>query len=209
MPCVPVVATERSAAGRDLAMGGAIVLALLLGALGVSSHDAARQGEVVRLVRVKPTDAEIRRLVIDGHQRSGTFRALMDELHQSNMIVTIQFGPCGNGRIRSCVSDVQTDGRQRFVRVKVDTRTTDDRLIATIAHELQHAVEIGRDPEVTTSDQALALYRKIALGSCGQGMSEKCETQAALDVEARVNDELARTPRIVAAIAEGRDEQRP
>ena len=176
-------------------MGGAIVLALLLGALGGSQGGSAAQGELVRLVRVKPADAEIRRLVVDGHLRSEVFRALMAELHQSNMIVTIQYGACGNGRIRSCVSDVQTDGRQRFVRVKVDTRTTDDRLIATIAHELQHAVEIARNPDVATSDAALALYRKIAVGACREALSEKCETQEALDVEARVNEELGRTPR--------------
>jgi hypothetical protein len=176
-------------------MAGAILVALLVGAIEGWLADVQQVDGPPRLVRVKPADAEIRRLVIDGHQRSVTFRALMNELHESNLMVTIQYGACGNGRIRSCVSDVQTDGRQRFVRVKVDTRTTDDRLIATIAHELQHAVEIAREPTVSTPEQTLALYRKIASGACRQGLSDRCETQAALDVEARVNDELARTPR--------------
>ena len=176
-------------------MAGAILVALLAGAINGWHAEVAQPEDAPRLVRVKPADAEIRRLVSEGHRRSATFRALMKELHESNLIVTIQYGACANGRIRSCVSDVQSDGRQRFVRVKVDSRTTDDRLIATIAHELQHAVEIARDPSVSTPEEALALYRKIALGACRQGTSDKCETQAALDIESRVNDELGRTPR--------------
>ena len=59
------------------------MLALLLGALGGSQAGSAAQSGLVRLVRVKPADAEIRRLVVDGHLRSEVFRALMAELHQS------------------------------------------------------------------------------------------------------------------------------
>ena len=77
----------------------------------------------------------------------------------------------------------------------VDLRASDDRLIATIAHELQHALEIARDPNVSTSEAALALYRRISFGGCRAGKSDRCETEAALDIEARVNDELGRTPR--------------
>jgi hypothetical protein len=174
-------------------MLGAIVVVLLLGAIDGGMAGASQ--DAPQLIRVRPADAEMRRLVVDGHRRSPTFRALIAELHQSNVMVTIQGGACAKGRIRSCVSDVQTDGRQRFVRVKVDFRTTDDRLIATIGHELQHAVEIAREPDVSTSEQVLSLYRRIAFGACGQGLSARCETEAALDVEARVKDELGRNPR--------------
>jgi uncharacterized protein YjaZ len=90
---------------------------------------------------------------------------------------------------------VEGDSRQRHIAVKVNTRTTDDRLIATIAHELHHALEIAREPEVTNSDQALALYRRIAMGRCGEGLDERCETEAALQIEAQVNEELARGSR--------------
>jgi hypothetical protein len=85
---------------------------------------------------------------------------------------------------------VAGDERQRHIRIKVDTRTTDDRLIATIAHELQHALEIAQRPEVTNSQQVLALYRTIGIGKCRQGLSELCETEAALQVETLVNTEL-------------------
>jgi hypothetical protein len=179
-----------------MALGSALLLVTLAGALTISTYVPASSSDApVRLIRVKPADAEIRRLVLDGARRSATFRALIDDIHTFNVIVVIQFGLCANGRIRSCVSHVEGDERQRHIRVKVNTRTTDDRLIATIAHELQHALEIAREPAVVNSEKALQLYRKIATGKCRQGLSEECETDAALQVEAKVSDELARTPR--------------
>jgi hypothetical protein len=147
------------------------------------------------LTRVKAADPEMRRLVLDGRSRSATFGTLLDELERSDAIVVVQFGECANGRIRSCVSNVSRDARLRFIRIKVSTRTTDDRLIATIAHELQHAVEIVRVPEVGSAAEALALYRRIATGRCRDGLSDRCETDAAIRLEALVNDELSRSPR--------------
>jgi hypothetical protein len=90
------------------------------------------------------------------------------------------------------VSHVDGNQQQRHIRILVNTRTTNDRLIATIAHELHHALEIAREPEVTTSLAALGLYRRIALGQCGKGLSEQCETDAALRTEALVLKELDR-----------------
>ena len=134
----------------------------------------------------------MRRLVLEGYSRSAAFSALVDELQRSNAIVVVQYGTCGNGRVRSCVSNVDGNTQQRHIRIKVNTRTTDDRLIATIAHELQHAAEIVRDPSATNAQQTLALYRRIATGTCREGLSDACETDAAVEIESRVNDELSR-----------------
>ena len=149
----------------------------------------------LQLIRLKPADPEIRRLVQDGYTRSDVFRTIVDELQRSNVIVVVQFGICASGRVRSCVSHVDGDARQRHIRIKVNTQTTNDRLIATIAHELQHAVEIAREVDVTNSEQALALYRRISTGRCAEGLSDLCETDAALAVERQVQQELKAVPR--------------
>lgn len=178
-------------------MAGALVVAVLFGALAVHQNTVPTVvDEAPRLVRVKPADAEMRRLVLSGHARSETFRALMNEIHRTNVVVVIQFGQCARGRVRSCVSHVEGDSRQRHIRIKLNTSATTNGLIATIAHELHHALEIAREPDVTNSDQALALYRRIALGRCGEGLDERCETEAALQVETQVNQELARGSRV-------------
>jgi hypothetical protein len=168
----------------------------LLATVLCASSAAHAQEDQLQLTRVKPADPEMRRLVLDGYARSASFSALVDELQRSNAIIVIQFGTCANGRVRSCVSNLDSDIRQRHIRIKVDTRTTDDRLIATIAHELYHATEITREPTATNSQQTLALYRRIATGKCRAGLSDGCETEAAIQLEARVNDELSRAASI-------------
>jgi hypothetical protein len=159
-------------------------------ALVLSVSPAIAQTASLALTRLKPADAEMRRLVLEGHAQSEAFRALVDEIQRSNVIVVVQFGFCANGRVRSCVSNVDEDANQRHIRIKVSTKTTDDRLIATIAHELQHAVEILRDPETVDGPSTLQLYRRIGTRDCRTGLTDKCETEAAVHIEARVNDEL-------------------
>lgn len=174
-----------------------LVVTMLVAALASPHQNAEGTLDETRpqLIRLKPANAEMRRLVIDGHQKSATFRSLVDEIHRSNAVVAVQFGLCANGRYRSCVSHVEGDDRQRHVRVKIQARGTEDRLIATIAHELQHVVEILREPGVTNAERALALYRRIGLGKCREGLSEACETEEARAIEARVLEEFHATPR--------------
>jgi len=167
----------------------------LLFALGwiavvVMSSTPAVAQQPLQLTRLKPADSEMRRLLVDGHARSRAMRDLVNELEAGDAIVVVQFGTCGNGRVRSCVSNVSSDRRTRHIRIKVNTRTTDDRLIATIAHELQHAAEIVRSQETIDVETTLALYRRIGTRNCRTGLTDKCETEAAVQVEALVNREL-------------------
>jgi hypothetical protein len=143
-------------------------------------------------VRLKPADPEMRRLIGEGYGRSTSFRELVDALHRSNAIVTVQFGLCANGQFRSCVTNVSSDVRTRSIRIKVNTRTTDNRLIATIAHEIWHALEILAEPGATDPGGVLALYRRIGIGACREGLSDRCETEAARALESRVEAELER-----------------
>jgi hypothetical protein len=166
------------------------ILLASVAVIGLWCPSAIAQSSPPELTRLKPADAEMRRLILEGHAQSEAFRALVDEIQRSNVIVVVQFGFCANGRVRSCVSNVDEDANQRHIRIKVSTKTTDDRLIATIAHELQHAVEILRDPETVDGPSTLQLYRRIGTWDCRTGLTDKCETEAALHIEARVNDEL-------------------
>ena len=134
----------------------------------------------------------MRQLIGEGYGRSTSFRELVDALHRTNAIVTVQFGMCANGRFRSCVTNVSSDDRTRSIRIKVNTRNTDNRLIATIAHEIWHALEILAEPGATDAGGVLALYRRIGIGACREGLSDRCETEAARALESRVEAELER-----------------
>lgn len=158
---------------------------VLIAVIGVSD------GSSLLFTRVRSTEQFMIVLVREGYDRSPSFRELVDALQQSNLIVVVQPGVCAGGRIRSCVVSVAGSLRERQIRIKVDPHTSHDWLIATIAHELQHAVEIAEHIEVTDGPGALKLYRQIALGRCRDGLSEECETARALATEKRTLEELA------------------
>ena len=106
----------------------------------------AFDGDERSFTRVRGMGVDMHRLIREADGLSRTFRSLVDEIQRSDAIVMVQFGLCASGQFRSCVMHVTGDERQRHIRILVNTRTTGDRLLATIAHELQHAVEIVRDP---------------------------------------------------------------
>jgi len=186
-------------------MWAILVLAAAIGTEGqgngASSGDpiAASQpdrGDAAGLfTRVRSTERLMIALIREGYERSPAFRDLVEILQRSHVIVFVQPASCVGGRIRSCLVSVSSFGLERHIRIKVDTHTSHDRLIATVAHELQHAVEIVELPDVTDARSALALYRRIGLDRCREGLSEECETTRALTTERKVLEELGQARR--------------
>jgi hypothetical protein len=171
-------------------MWQALVLALTVGA-HVSTTPSDRGAPAY--TRVRSMNPYVAALVREGYERSAAFRSLVDTLQQSNATVIVQPGICAGGRIRSCLVAVAGSMRERQIRITVDPRhTIRNGLIAAVGHELQHAVEIAEHPEVIDAATAVALYRQMALGRCGQGLSEECETERALETERAVLRELLR-----------------
>jgi len=52
-------------------------------------------------------------------------------------------------------------GPHRVLRILVDPRAADRDLMASIGHELQHAVEVLNHRSVRSSSQMILLYRRI------------------------------------------------
>jgi hypothetical protein len=165
---------------------------LTFAALGLQTCHSSNDITGLLFTRVRSTDRYMIRLIREGYDRSSTFRNLVDFLQQTNVIVSIHPLACSGGRIRSCLAGVKGSIQERHIWIKVDPQhTIHDRLIATVAHELQHAVEIAEDPNVIDAASVLKLYRNIAAGQCGRGLSEECETTRALAAERKVLVELS------------------
>ena len=170
--------------------GVAIALTIWLSGSDRSGGDAHGS-----FTHVRSTVAYMRTLIRDGYNRSPTFQDLVETLQRTNVIVLVQPGLCAGGRIRSCLVSVAGSVSERHIRIKVDPQhTIRDRLVATIAHELQHAVEIAEHVDVIDSDGVLRLYRRLSMDRCRQGLSEECETERAQATEQKVLKELAAPP---------------
>ena len=48
------------------------------------------------------------------------------------------------------------------------------------------------EPSAIDPERVMALYRRIGIGACREGLSDRCETEAARALESRVEAELAR-----------------
>ena len=128
----------------------------------------------------------------DGCSRSATFKTLVDQLSDTNVIVYIERGICGFGHYKACLPhSVVLAGGNRFIRIVVDPGENGAPELALIAHELQHALEIAGAPNVRSGDDITALFHRIGRSPhCPRGTPDCYETGAALAMGDRVLDEV-------------------
>jgi hypothetical protein len=113
------------------------------------------------LPRVRPLTPVAGQLVRAG---SPTFRELLRDIETTDLIVLIETGRWEQeeGRCHASLRLQGATSETRFVRIWVDAwwRSRLDQA-ALLAHELQHALEIGLAPEVRTKGAVEAFYGRI------------------------------------------------
>jgi hypothetical protein len=90
-------------------------------------------------------------------------------------------------------------GPMRYLKIGLDLNCGRDRLVALVAHELQHAVEVAEALEVRDSESMVRLFERSTIPMfCGGGCFE---TQAALDVQEAVLSEIRAARAVVVSAA--------
>lgn len=157
---------------------GSILVALLVG--GVSRPvDAAGGG-------ARPLQQRGRRLLSRGAEHSTTFRRMLAEITNSNVVVYVDLDPYRDLNLNGVLRFVGAGGGLRYVIVWLNPRRTDDELIATLAHELCHATEVAKTRSITDQASFARLYQEIG-SSDNPG---RFETGAARQTAAQVAAEL-------------------
>jgi hypothetical protein len=123
--------------------------------------------------RVRPVDPVAAQAFERGQHHSTTFRALVDELGQSDLIVHVVTNPTLPYGIRGATRFVATLGGVRYVRVDISSALSEKARTSVLAHELRHACEIARSTARSPAEVA-ALYRDI-----GETIATGFETDAA------------------------------
>lgn len=72
-----------------------------------------------------------------------------------------------------------------MLRVKVDPKKKEQEMMASIDHELRHAVEVLGNPAVTSNAAMFFFYEKV-----GRRRGFTLETDAAIQAGNRVRDEV-------------------
>jgi hypothetical protein len=141
--------------------------------------------------QLRPLDCRIATTVTNGMARSATFRWLVERVGMLNGIVYIKNGFYMNDHTKRVLSGTMSHhismaGVHRVLHVMVAPESG-DRPFITMAHELQHAIEVLEAPDVATEAAVDELFERIGMHA-GTGI---VETQAALDVERTVARELS------------------
>jgi len=138
------------------------------------------------LVRVRSHSPEVAALIGRASESSAMFRRLTTTIDGTDGLIYVDYGTCGHG-VRAClVLAVQVAGPFRVLHIKIDARRTDCHLMASIGHELQHAIEVLSNPHITDGVSAYSFYERIAPGSTSDRLW--FETKAAQ----RTGDEVRR-----------------
>jgi hypothetical protein len=157
----------------------------LIGLLVLSNAAAA-------MPRVRSSNLRIQSALAEAASRSATFRQLIETIEATDGIVYVEDGRCRHG-VRACLSlSVSSGGGYRLLRILVDGASDLVALMATIAHELRHAIELLTEPSVTTTAAALYYYLREAPTT-----RDAFETSAAIRTGMVVEGELENSANFV------------
>jgi hypothetical protein len=165
------------------------LLALVLCSLVSTPAFAADLADSWREARIRPQDARLTALLREGIVRSATFRALVNRIESSNLFVYVALSPVMKPSLAGKLTWMTRAGDFRYVRATINTEQSPDQMIATLAHELQHAVEVIEDETVSDQRSLQELYKRIGRQSYS-GITTGWETMAAQETGLRVRREL-------------------
>jgi hypothetical protein len=137
--------------------------------------------------RVRSSHPYIRAMVAEAQVRSATFRRLIAAIDATDGIVYVEEGDCHH-HVRACLPPIVTStGGFRFLRVIVDARQEDWHVMADMAHELQHALEVLKEPTARTDSRLVFLFLGLQAGA---GITDVRETPDAVQTGERVKKEV-------------------
>jgi hypothetical protein len=172
-----------------LALMLATAALMLLGAHSARASDAALDDPHVR-----PLTSGMSQFFAEGMVRSETIRSLVHRLEESDVIVYLRARPFTSTLTTGHLLFVSATPGRRYVMIEIACERSWATQLATLGHELRHAVEVAEAPSVRSDRGLAAYYSTIGIKTNIGWTHEEYETQAAHDAGIRVARELAVTP---------------
>jgi hypothetical protein len=154
-------------------------------------RDGTAGGAPPQVSRVRSDDPAVAAAIRTAATRSATFGRLITAVDATDGIVYVKRGKCRHN-VRACLAMwVKVAGPSRILQILVDGRKQDTDLMASIGHELQHAVEILGNPSVTSGFALYWFYeREASHRPSADLMGGAFETKAAIEAGFSVRGEL-------------------
>ena len=141
--------------------------------------------------RIRPMAPYLGVLLREGMAGSPTFRALVERIERSDLVVYIAPGTL-DSRLRGRLKFMGGARNARYLRIEVGWQGSETRSIASLGHELQHAVEVADAPTIRDEESFGREFARIGYPSSAVQFGEdRYDTRAAVDAGFRVWQELA------------------
>src|SRR5262245_28127246 len=135
---------------------------------------------------VRTVDRSVAKLLARGYRHSPTFAGLITRLQESDVFVYIEEVPRLPGGLEGRMMMLPRAHEHRYVRIQIVQRGAPEDTIATLGHDLQHAIEIAESPDVGDQDAMTQLYERIGV----RGGDHVYDTRAAQEMGRTVRKEL-------------------
>jgi len=131
------------------------------------------------LQKLRTTDRIVSEAIRAGVLESATFASLVEIIERSNTIVYVARRLKLPHRMEGCLVHAGRNQRYPYLRVLLRAAIPPERMIAILAHELQHVREV-LDAGVATDQRALKdLFARVGIPQLGTDNGEQYETQEA------------------------------
>ena len=140
--------------------------------------------------RVRTVDPRIAALFKSGLDRSSLLREIVDRIDAGSTIVYVGLDPTMKKKgLAGRLTFSGAAGGYRYMRALINPDMPAEQIIASIAHELHHVLEVMANPDVRSEDDLRELYKRIGRESRASSVSG-WETEAAQQVGYDVRREL-------------------
>jgi len=163
------------------------LVSLLSAALPSAAQPRADLARSAPHVRPAP---DLRALVAEAAQRSPEVRGLIDRLEASDVIVYVRCRQFAGQELDGRVALAAVTAVQRYLVIELSCLRNTLVQMATLGHELYHAVEIAEQPSVVDTRTLAALYRRIGEQQGDAVGRQTFETAAAFEAGRRTRREL-------------------
>jgi hypothetical protein len=140
--------------------------------------------------RVRLSDRRMLPVVDAGRDRSPSFRALIEQLDATDVVVHVQCARL-RSRLDGELTFLAAAGGLRHVLVRIRWDLPLDRTIAVLGHELQHALEVARNPDIVSAATMARAYERFGFARHRGFDRVDFDTMAAIDTGVTIARELA------------------
>jgi len=139
---------------------------------------------------LRPLDRGLRELIAIGVRDSPSFRALVERINASDVIVYVRCGRHLRPGVTGQMTFAGSSAGFRYIVVAIEPVGFPERRLATLGHELRHAVEVADTPSIVDVRSLGVAYGQMGRSS-RLGVVTIFDTDAAIETGVQVWREVA------------------